>query len=360
MLRTLKIKLSTDAEQFAVLLETMKRFNEACNYISNIAFEGKVFSQVKLHKECYYEVRERYQLPAQLAVRAIGKVTESYRVEKKHLHTFKETGAIVYDERILSFKALDEASITTLEGRIRVPIVLGRYHQEMVFGRRIRGQADLIIQKGIFYLMLVVDTPDEDLYVPDDFLGVDLGIVNIAVDSEGEATSGSNVNTVRAANKKVRARLQSKGTKSAKRLLKHRSKKEKLFARDVNHCVSKKIVEKAKALGYGIAIENLSGIRSTEKTVSRQQRYRHSSWTFYLLRNYISYKAKLAGVPVVLVDPAYTSQTCPVCGHIAQENRVSRNDFCCQSCGYAAPADSVAAVNIRSRAVCQSAERRSA
>jgi len=118
------------------------------------------------------------------------------------------------------------------------------------------------------------------------------------------------------------------------------------------------IVEKAKALGTGIALEDLGGIRDRiEKTVRKQQRYRHSSWSFYQLRQFIEYKAVINGVPVVLVDPRNTSRTCPDCGHIAKENRKSRNEFCCRSCGYAAPADNVAAVNIRSRAACQSAIR---
>ncbi len=351
MLCTLKIKLVPTAEQFGALLETMKQFNRACNYISKIAFDTKTFSQVKLHKIVYYDIRKKFSLSAQMAVRVIGKVIESYRADKKTLHIFKETGAIVYDERILSFKGLEYASILTLQGRIEVPMIISKYHQGLLCGNRVRGQADLILQHGTFYLLLVVDVPEGKPNSENGFIGVDLGIVNIAVDSTGEVFSGDKINGLRKRYAKLRTKLQKKGTKSAKRLLKKRSKKEKLFARDVNHCVSKKIVAKAKALGCGIAFEDLKGIRKrTEKTVRKSQRRQHSSWAFYQLRQFIEYKAKIAGVPIVLVNPRNTSRTCPICGYVAKENRPSRDKFCCQACGYAAPADNVAAVNIGRRA----------
>ncbi|WP_143415273.1 RNA-guided endonuclease TnpB family protein [Geobacillus sp. E263] len=354
MLCTLKIKLMPTLEQFHALLETMKRFNQACNYISEIAFRSRTFSKTKIQRLCYYDVREKFGLSAQMTVRAIGKVSESYRLDKKTLHNFKETGAIVYDERILSFKGVEYASILTLQGRMEIPMVISRYHQGLLCGNRVRGQADLVLQNGIFYLLLVVDVPEGQPNSENGFIGVDLGIINIAVDSTGEVFSGSKVNGLRRRHAKLRAKLQKKGTKSAKRLLKKRSKKEKLFARDVNHCISKKIVEKAKALGCGIALEDLKGIRQrTEKTVKKQQRRQHSSWSFYQLRKFIEYKAAIAGVPVVLVHPKNTSRTCPVCGHVAKENRPSRDQFCCRACGYAAPADNVAAENIRRAAVNQ-------
>ncbi|GFP26542.1 hypothetical protein HKBW3S25_02037, partial [Candidatus Hakubella thermalkaliphila] len=172
-----------------------------------------------------------------------GKVSESYRTDRKTLHAFKGTGAMVFDSRILSFKNMETASILTLQGRIRVPMVVSQYHEGLLCGRRVRGQADLILQKGVFYLLLVVDVPEGKPNSDNGFIGVDLGIVNIAVDSTGEVFSGATVNGLRKRHIKLRKKLQAKGTKSAKKLLRKRSKKEKLFARDVNHCISKKLVE---------------------------------------------------------------------------------------------------------------------
>lgn len=291
-----------------------------------------------------------------MTVRAIGKVAESYRNKdtRKTLHTFKETGAIVYDQRILSFKGLDKVSILTLDGRILVQLAVCEYYNNAMHGVRVAGQVDLVLQNNDFYLLVVVDVPDDPEYKPKDYIGVDLGVKNIATDSTSANYSGDQVNGLRKRHRKLRKRLQSKGTKSAKRLLRKRSKKEQRFARDVNHRISKELVEKAKGTRSGIALEDLKGIRDrTEKTVRKSQRAQHSSWSFYQLRQFIEYKAILSGVPVILVDPRNTSRTCISCNYIDKKNRVSRDQFCCQSCGYAGPADNIAAENIRRAVVNQ-------
>jgi predicted transposase len=97
MLLTLKIKLQPTEEQRQKLLKTMETFNRACDDISGEAYESKTFNQYKLHNSLYYRIREQYQLPAQLTVRAISKVVDSYKTERRRLHLFKPHGAIVYD-----------------------------------------------------------------------------------------------------------------------------------------------------------------------------------------------------------------------------------------------------------------------
>jgi len=218
--------------------------------------------------------------------------------------------------------------------------------------KRIRGQADLIYRDGTFYLGVVVDVPEPPTDEPGDWLGVDLGIVNIAADSDGNTYSGGKVNGLRRRYAKIRARLQAKGTKSAKRLAKKRRRKEARFARDMNHTISKRLVAKAKGTGRGIALENLKGIRDRITVRKAQRRVQHS-WAFHQLRSFIEYKARLAGVPVVLVDPRNTSRTCPNCGHIAKANRRTQALFRCVSCGFAGPADTIAAENIRRAVVNQ-------
>jgi transposase len=69
------------------------------------------------------------------------------------------------------------------------------------------------------------------------------------------------------------------------------------------------------------------------------------------LRSFLEYKARLAGVPLVCVDPAYTSQACNECGHTERGNRRSQSEFVCKGCGHVAHADINAALNLRSRAV---------
>lgn len=118
----------------------------------------------------------------------------------------------------------------------------------------------------------------------------------------------------------------------------------------MNHCISKKIVAKAKALCLGIAVEDLGGIQD-RVTVQHSQRSRHKNWSFAQLRGFLEYKAKLAGVPVVAVDPRGTSKTCSVCGHCDKGNRRSQSRFSCKACGHTAHADKNGAVNIRLRAL---------
>jgi len=347
----MKIKLLPTSEQTEQLLATMKQFNSACDYISEIAFNEKSFTQVKLHKLTYYAVREKFNLSAQMAVRAIGKVCESYKLDTKTLRIFKPYGAIVYDQRILSFDGLEFASILTIEGRIKVPMILGNYHQETMVNRRVRGQADLCYIDGEFYLMLVVEVPEPPKGKPIDFIGVDLGIVNIATTSDGKEYSGATVRGMRHRHARLRRKLQKKGTKSAKRLLKKRRKKEQRFATHVNHCISKQIVSDAKDTQRGIAMEDLGGIRERVNTVKKAQRRELSSWAFYQLRQFVTYKAILAGVDIKFVDPRNTSRTCPKCGNINKKNRKSQSKFECTCCGYVANADINAACNIAGRAV---------
>ena len=153
----------------------------------------------------------------------------------------------------------------------------------------------------------------------------------------------------------MRQKLQAMGTKSAKRLLRKRSGREHRFIRDVNHCLSKAIVQAAQGTARGIALEDLKGIReriAARRTVAgkRQRRVLHT-WAFCQLRAFIAYKAALAGVRVVLVNPAYTSQTCSRCGHCERANRPAQAAFHCRACGFACHADLNAAENIRRAAV---------
>ncbi len=344
---TLLVKLAPDDEQNSLLLQTMERFNEACDEIAKVAYHNRLANNWALHKLVYYRIREQYGLSAQMTVRAIGKVVEAYKRDKNILCKFKPHGAMIYDERILSWKGLEYASILSLEGRIKVPIRIGEYQKARM--DRLKGQADLLIRNGVFYLAATIDAPEETPYDPVGTLGVDLGLKYLSYDSDGEHYSGKQVDEVRERNAKLKADLQSCGTKSAKRHLKHLSGKESRFKRNVNHVISKYLVAKAKGTQRRIALEDLKGIR---KGVSarRSQRIRLHSWGFYQLRHFVEYKARLEGVQVIPVYPRGTSHICPACGVEDRKNRPERDLFRCIGCGYAGHADHVAAINIAARA----------
>ena len=211
-----------------------------------------------------------------------------------------------------------------------------------------RGESDLCFVKGKFYLLVTCDVETPKQIDVDGVLGVDLGIVNIASDSDGNDFSGKAVEEKRRKFLHRRSNLQHNGSKSATRKLKKISGNQSRFQKHTNHTISKAIVKIAYDTHRAIALEDLSGIR--EAPVRRKQRAKHANWSFYQLRQYISYKAERAGVPVILVDPRNTSRTCPKCGCVDKSSRISQSSFSCVSCGHSAPADTNAAVNIAARA----------
>ncbi len=344
---TIKAKLLTIPGHHLSLKKTMEVFNNACNYISQKAFQSKTFNQVKLHHLIYKEARKQFpELSSQFIVRAIAKVSDSYVVEKKRLHKFKKYSAVVYDQRLLSFKRLSIASINSVSGRLKIPFIIGRY--KSLEGKSIKGQADLTFENNKFFLNIVIEFPDGTPFDPKEFLGIDKGIVNIVVTSDGDTFSGKQIDIVRKKTAEIKSALQKRGSKSAKRHLKKIAKKQSRFQKDTNHCISKQIVSIAKGTERAIVLEDLSGIRSRQK-VRRADKQRFGNWAFYQLDNFIDYKAKIAGVPVIHIDPRNTSRTCSVCGFVSKSNRKSQSVFSCKSCGITLNADFNGAINIASK-----------
>jgi len=345
---TARAKLQPSPDQAAALSATLARANEACTWISDQAWDAQTFGQFSLHRLVYRDVREHFGLAAQMAVHAIGKVADAYKLDRHARRTFRPLGAFPYDSRILSWNlAASTVSIWTLDGRQTIPFVCRERDRQLLAGKR--GEADLCLVAGAWYLFVACQVETPKLRDEDGYLGVDLGIVNIATDSDGTVHSGAKVTGLRRRHRKLRQRLQAKGTKSARRLLAKRRRKEARFARDINHQISKRIVAVAERTGRGIALEDLKGIRDRVRA-RRPQRATLHSWSFHQLAKFVVYKAALAGVAVAFVDPRNTSRTCPACGCIDKRNRASQSAFSCIECGLAGPADTFAAVNIGRRA----------
>jgi IS605 OrfB family transposase len=191
--------------------------------------------------------------------------------------------------------------------------------------------------------------PETEAFDPEDWLGVDLDIVHLAADSDGETWGGSKVELVRRIFAHRRRNLQRKGTRAARRKLRAIKGRQARFQADTNHTIAKAIVQKAQRTGRGLALEDLRGIRG-RVTAKRRQRARMANWGFHQLKSFVVYKAALAGVPVVLVDPRDTSRQCSCCGVIDKASRRTRDDFLCTACGHAMAADTNAALTIRARA----------
>jgi len=360
-----QVKLMPEADQAAVLSATLRTVNEAACWVSGVAFERGVPREYELRKHTYAELKAR-GLGAQAAQHVIKRTRDAYTTLKANIRagnlgepgskrrvkaeskpiTFRPEAAQPYDDRCLSWQYdAQTVSIWTTAGRLRhLRFACSPDALKMLREHR-KGECDLIERDGVFYLIAVCDVSEAGQYEPGGFIGVDLGIANIATTSTGYRAAGRGLNRHRKRQLDLRKKLQAKGTKSAKRLLKKRSRKEARHTAGVNHIVSKTIVTTAERTGSGIALEGLTGIRSRVR-LRKDQRTPLHAWSFLQLGQYIEYKAKRAGVPLVYVDPAYTSQQCSQCGHIDRRNRPSQATFACRSCGALMHADDNASHNI--------------
>lgn len=365
---TVKIKLVPNTEEHSALMDTLKLCNKTANELSEYAYRSETKKKYDLHHAKYDDFKGG-KLGSQALVRTIAKVADAYKTQTGAIKSgslrgesknkalanpirFKETSAQAFDKNNLSYNLEHKTvSIWTTSGRLKKVKFECSLDQSNLLRACRKGETDLWCDNnGIFYLLAGIEIPEPSELEVTDYMAFDSGIVNIATTSDGDNWSGGAVTLRRKKNRALRTKLQTKGTKSAKRLLKKRSRKESRFIRDVNHVISKKIVESAKHTGRGIAHESLKGIRERARS-NKPLRTELNSWAFAQLFILIAYKAKMAGVPVKIVDPAYSSQLCPECGTIGRGNRPTRDLFCCLSCSHSGPADLIAAKNIRTFAL---------
>lgn len=283
-----QVKLLATPDQVSALKRTMETANAACGYISDLAWEHNCFKRYELQKRFYQKIREKFpDLSSQVVIRCIAKVTDAYKLDRKTKRAFKPSGSISYDQRILSWRTKQVepvVSIWSVEGRLKIPFALCS-HQKAMIEQGLRGAADLIYRDGTFYLHQVCEVEEPDPDDPEGWLGIDLGIVNLATTSDGDTFSGKELEARRQWYEKRRAILQSVGTRSAKRALMKLSGRFARFQKHVNHCISKALVGAAKRTSCGIALEDLSGIRKRVR-VRRGQRTRHHNWAFHQLGQY--------------------------------------------------------------------------
>ncbi|WP_063793815.1 RNA-guided endonuclease InsQ/TnpB family protein [Streptomyces hirsutus] len=366
-----QVKLLPTPVQAAALEATLRACNEAATWASEIAFEKDVKRNFALREYTYTEIKARWNLGAQAAQHVIKRVCDAYVTLTANLRAgnlggpgskryrravekpvaFRPQSAQPYDDRMLSWQTdRRRVSIWTTAGRLKDVAFTASPEQLATLARYRRGESDLLRWDGRWFLNATCDVPEAPPNTgPVDFLGIDLGIANIATTSDGTIMAGRELNRIRIRERTLRTKLQRKNTPSARRRLRKRRRKEARRAKDINHKIAKRVVAEAERTGRGIALEELTGIRGRVR-LRKLQRATHSSWAFAQLGQFIAYKARRAGVPVVYVDPAYTSRTCAECGHIDRANRVCQARFACRSCGFVDHADRNGSRNIRARA----------
>jgi len=349
---TVQCKLSPTYSQAEEIEDTLKAFADACNWIDQNT-PAKLTNKVRIQGLVYQDVRTKFGLSANLAIRAINRVAANRKTALKNrskVKNFKPT-SIDYDARIFAFREKDEeVSVTLLKSRQRIKLVLGEYQRD-----RLRGckptSATLCKKGSEYYINIQVKNEAPSQIHVDTILGVDLGITDIAVTSEGQKFGGKTIKLIKDHYTSMRAVLQQKavkGTRSSRRrcreLQQRLSGKESRYQRQINHEISKAIVSRAHEIPAKIALEDLTGIRErVNQNAGKNQRRRVNGWAFYQLKEFLTYKALQAGIPLVLVDPASTSQTCHVCGEHGIRNGKS---FKCPSCGWSGDADFNGAQNI--------------
>lgn len=204
--------------------------------------------------------------------------------------------------------------------------------------------------KWFLHIPVSKDIPEVKDFNIKHVVGIDLGVnfITTSYSSYGDTQfiSGRKIKFKRTHYKELRRQLQKKQTPSARRRLKRIGQRENRWMQDINHQVSKALVEfyPKKSL---FAIEDLTGIRGATEKVHSKHRYELVSWSFYDLRKKLEYKALRYGSKVKAFKPAYTSQTCPICGHTEKDNRNKKQHiFVCKNCDYHSNDDRIGAMNL--------------
>ena len=334
----------------------MRAFTEACTYISTCIQQGAPVNRRKLHKTQYQILRRKFQLPSQMAQSVIRVVVGTFnskltKGDRGGPPTFRRLQTQFQYNRDWSFSR-GLVSIRTLTKRRRIKFSVGHYQKEKYLDRKEWrcGGARLIERKGQFYLNITLEKESPRAERAITSIGIDRGIrmhaVARALGMQPFIVRGGQLLDYRSRMVRLRRKLQEKGTRAARRVLRHLRGREKRFVLDFCRRTAKYILQYADIYHHPVIVfERLVGIRDQAHVRSKKGRRNLHSWPFHILRRAISDKAEELGIPVVTVNPAYTSQRCPRCGIISKRHR-HRDNYRCQNCHYQNNADVVAATNI--------------
>lgn len=379
---TIKVKLKIPNSETALSLsKTMEQYRQACNYVSEYIFNHDFdMKQSRLNKELYAKLRNLFSLKSQMAQSVIRTVIARYKTVKTQMlrrpykyqdqntgEWYRETRNLAWLCKPISFNrpqvdlqrnrdwsylSNGQLSINTLDGRVKaIPVCHG--FSQYFDGTWKFGLAKLLKSGNKWYLHISAtkEVADFDKQEVKHVVGIDRGLRFLATtyDEQGKTAffDGKAIMRKRAKYQKLRATLQAKGTKSAKRRLKKLSGRENRWMSDVNHCLSKTLVQKYGANTLFV-LENLNGVSFERTDLPKSLRSQNKSWAFYQLEQFLTYKAHLNNCEVVEVSAQYTSQRCPKCGVIKKDNRNhGKHEYYCANCGYRSNDDRIGAMNIQ-------------
>ena len=353
---TAKIQLVVSAENCELLDSTANAYRNACNFVSEYIFRTHNLKQFSLNKELYYEIREKFGLGSQMTQSVLKTVISRYKTIQTNQHEwiqpkFKIPQFDLVWNRDYSLSQ-NYFSVNTLNGRLKLPYYakgMEKYFDKETYRF---GTATLVFRHKRYFLHIPVtfevnECCDSDIC---NVVGIDRGInfVVATYDSKHQSgfVGGNVIKQKRGHYKNLRKQLQQVGTPSSRRRLKAIGQRENRWMQDINHCVSKALVE-SNPKHTLFVLEDLSGVRSATEKIRVKDRYVSVSWSFYDLEQKLIYKAMQHQDKVIKVNPAYTSQCCPVCGHTEKANRNKKiHLFCCQNCGYKSNDDRIGAMNL--------------
>ena len=353
---TAKIQISASDTDKVLLDETMSVYRDACNYVSDYVFRTHDLKQFSLNKVLYSTLRRKFGLKSQMAQSVFKTVIARYKTILENQNewvrpSFKKPQYDLVWNRDYSLTQ-NCFSVNTLSGRVKLPYVaegMSKFFDHDIYRF---GTAKLVSKHGKYFLHIPVTYDVEESRLCDvcNVVGIDRGInfVVATYDSNHKSgfVSGRTVKQKRAAYSRLRKELQMRRTPSSRRRIKAIGQRENRWMQDINHQVSKALVENNPKHTLFV-LEDLSGIRSATERVRTKDRYVSVSWAFYDLEQKLIYKAKQNQSSVIKVDPKYTSQCCPVCGHIEKSNRNKKKHlFCCKNCGYSSNDDRIGAMNL--------------
>lgn len=331
MQRTVKIKIKNKD-----LEDTIEQYFQAYKFCINKGIELNSWSKKKIHNATYKILRRKYpKIPSALLQTVRDVTCENLKATKLRIKPKPKNKFIRFDKRTFSFKN-GLISISTTNGRKKFNAIIPEYFKKYLDWNC---KASVLVLKNSQLWLNMIFSKENTLNVnPKTICGIDRGINNIAVTSDNEFYNSKQLKNIKGKYQYLKAKLQLKGTPSAKRHLKRLSGKEKRFVRDVNHCISKKLANK-KYDCY--VLEDLK----IQKNKGRKFNKMLGGWSYGQLESFLKYKAEELGKMVIKVNPYHTSQMCSRCGYTKKSNR-NGSIFKCKKCGFELNADLNASRNI--------------
>jgi putative transposase len=340
LFRTTKVKLVNS--EIDILFGTAILYRRACQITLDFGFRNKTYNKNKLNTGTYRLIREQMsELPSALVQCARDQASEMLKRERCERLPTKKKLQIRYDKR--TFKFFPESghvSLSTAIGRLNFAVRIYDHAKRYLGGEYTSAQ--LIIVKDNVFLNIqckLADMPQS--LTKKRVLGIDRGILNIVTCDDNSFINSKHLRAVKGRYQHLKSKLQSLGTRSAKRKLTIVAGRERRFALDTNHVIAKQISKKPD---YDVfAVEKLH-VR-TRKENGKKFNKMLGGWSHGQLQSLLKYKAENAGKMVIEVNPQYTSQKCSKCGYVHRQNRNGLR-FKCRQCGFELNAGLNAARNI--------------